>query len=126
VDARGPLATQVEQTLTHSPLSVVLNSSVSSVPSAWRQMVFGGLRFSVPAQWTVGHGTGWGGCPGNIAPNVLELNTAQNVFAPSCAPPPETAGYLAADRGMVLASGPETAPAPADATCVSRNMLRIC
>jgi hypothetical protein len=102
----GPLARQVVATLTYSPLSVVLNSSVSSVPAGWRHLAFGGIQFAVPGQWRLERVTSWGGCPGNIAPDVLELSTAQTMSTPGCPRPPETAGYLVASPGMVLGSGP--------------------
>jgi hypothetical protein len=126
VDARGPLAMRVVATLTHSPLSVVLDSSVNSIPAHWHRVTFGGLRFAVPKEWAVERETSWGGCPYNIDPDVLELSTAQYFFAPACPAPPETANYLAASPGMVLGSGPLVATAPADASCLSRNGLRIC
>jgi hypothetical protein len=127
VDAQGPLAAEVEETITHSPLSVVIDSSVTTVPSAWRRVDFGGLRFSVPRQWTLTRDSYWGGCPGNIAPNALVLSTAtQSMAGESCPPPPQTAGYLAANPGMLLGSGPLIGDAPSDASCVNRNGVHIC
>ena len=128
VEARGPFAGQVLTTLTHSPLSVLLDSSVNSIPNGWRRVHFGGISFAVPGQWMVQGepSTAWGGCPGNITSDYLVLSTAQYVSAPGCAPPAETAGYLAANPGMVLGSGPVIDAAAADATCDIRNGLRIC
>jgi hypothetical protein len=126
VEARGPLRARVLATLTRSPLSVVLDSTVTTVPSGWRRVVFGGLRFAVPGAWSLVRQTTWGGCPYNIEAGLLELSTAQHLSAPGCPPPPETAGYLAARAGMVLDSGPLVTAAPADSTCLSRHTLRIC
>ena len=127
VEARGSLASQVERTITYSPLSVLLSRSVTSVPPGWSPMIFGGIRFSVPSQWKVERGTGWPGCPGNIPADLLELSTAQEVNASSCGGgPPQTAGYLVGSPSMVLGSGPQVGPAPADARCISRNGLRFC
>ena len=126
VEASGPLAEQVMATLTHSPLSVVLNSSADSVPPSWQHVVFGGIRFAVPGDWTR-RGTSGGDCPGNIEANVLVLSTAQSLSASSCGgPPPETAVYLAANPGMELGSGPSIQAAPPHATCLTRQGLRIC
>jgi hypothetical protein len=126
VRAQGPLAERVVATLTHSPYSVVVGSSVSSVPAGWQYVVFGGIRFSIPSEWTTSRSTAWGGCPYNIEAGVLALSTAQVVSAPGCPAPPETAASLAAEPGMVLDSGPLVPHAPADATCLRRNRLRIC
>ena len=126
VDARGPLDEEVVKTLTHSPLSVVLHSSSQSVPKDWRQVVFGGVRFRVPPGWSTHRETFWGGCPGNIAAG-LELSTAETLSNPGCPGPIQTAGYLAADQGMVLGSGPQVeSVVPPRATCTSRHRLRIC
>ena len=126
VDARGPLASQVVKTLTHSPRSVVLHSSVQSAPQGWRHVTFGGIRFAVPGQWTVDRENTWGGCPGNIAAGLLLLSTATTVSAPSCPGPILTAGYLSASQGMVLGSGPRVERPPTNASCRTRHTLRIC
>lgn len=126
IDARGPLGSQVERTITYSPLSVVLNRSVTSVPPGWSPMIFGGIRFSVPSQWRVERGTGWPGCPGIIPADVLELSTANEIYAGSCEVPPETAGYVAANPSMFLGSGPLIDPTPTNAKCISRSGLHIC
>jgi hypothetical protein len=126
VDARGSLAAQVIRTLTHSPLSVVLHSSLPSTPKGWRHVAFGGIRFVVPGQWTVQRDDIWGGCPGNITAGMLTLSTARKFFSPSCPAPPLTAGYLSASQGTVLGSGPLVGTTPRDASCLTRNSLRIC
>jgi hypothetical protein len=123
---KGPLAVEVVKTLTRSPLSVVLGSSVNSVPSGWQHVAFGGIRFAVPRQWAINRSTSWGGCPSNIEAHALVLSTARSVLAPSCLSVPGTAGDLTAQPGMVLASGPLVTHAPAGATCLRRNGLRIC
>jgi hypothetical protein len=123
----GPLSARVLATLTRSPLSVVLNSSVRSMPVGWTPVIFGGLRMSVPAGWKIQRTDYWGGCPGdNISPNVLELNTAQVLLAPPCVAPLSTAGALAARPGMVIFAGPLVKGPPVDATCFTRDGLRIC
>jgi hypothetical protein len=123
---KGPLAVEVVKTLTRSPLSVVLGSSVNSVPSGWQHVAFGGIRFAVPRQWAINQSTSWGGCPSNIEAHALVLSTARSVLAPSCLSVPGTAGDLTAQPGMVLASGTLVTHAPAGATCLRRNGLRIC
>ena len=67
VTASGPLAEQVLATLTHSPLSVVLNSSVNAVPTRWQHVVFGGVSFGVPGNWTRRHAS-WTDCPATSKP----------------------------------------------------------
>jgi hypothetical protein len=126
VRVKGPLAAAVVATLTRSPLSVVLDSSVRSVPTGWQHVVFGGIRFAVPSQWRISRTTSWQGCLSNIEARVLVLSTAQVVYGPSCFPPPPTAGYLTAQPGMILGSGPHVLHAPANATCLRRSGLRIC
>jgi hypothetical protein len=126
LSVEGPVAARVVKTLTHSPYSVVLHSSVSSVPTSWRSVDFGGLRFSAPSSWSIQRSSDWGGCPYNIQSDVLELSTAQTFSAPGCPPPPVTAGYLAAHSGMVLGAGPQVPKPPAGAKCQERNGLRIC
>lgn len=126
VIAKGPLAGEVIGTLTHSPLSVVLGSSVSSWPSGWRRMSFGGLSFSVPRQWAVQRVDWWGGCPFNIASNTVLLSTARTQPVLFCPLVQGTAGYLAGRPGLVLFSGPKVPAAPRDANCLTRHTVRIC
>jgi hypothetical protein len=126
VMAKGPLAPRVVATLTYSPLSVVLGSSVGAPPAGWRHLDFGGLRFSVPRQWVIQRVDWWGGCPFNIVAGAVLLSTAQYLSAPGCPVAAATAGYLAGRPGMVLFAGPKVAAAPADAKCLTRNGLRIC
>jgi hypothetical protein len=126
VTAKGPLARRVMATLTRSPLSVVLGSSVNSAPTGWRHVDFGGLSFSVPRQWAVQRVDWWGGCPFNIESGTLLLSTARYLSMPFCPLVPGTAGYLAGRPGMVLFAGPKVPAAPANAKCLTRNRLRIC
>ena len=54
IETEGPLANRVIDTLSRSPRAVVLASGPTpTVPSSWQQVSFGGLRFSVPANWPV-------------------------------------------------------------------------
>jgi hypothetical protein len=126
VSANGPMAKRVLATLTYSPYSVVVGSAVRLVPPGWQHVTFGGITFSVPGKWTISRSTTWGGCPFNIQPGILALSTAQATSFPSCPAPPGTAGYLGAQPGMVLDSGPLVSRAPATATCLRRNGLQIC
>jgi hypothetical protein len=127
ISATGPLARAVLRTLTHSPLSVVLHSANASAPATWRRVSFGGLRFAVPSTWRTVHYSGWGGCPYNFQPNLLELSTAQTFAAPGCPPPPDTAGYDAGVESMVVGAGPEiTDQHLAGERCRTRNSLKVC
>ena len=125
VTASGPLADQVTRTLTYSPLSFVLNSDLTSTPSDWQPVTFGGMGFSVPAAWTVHRYSWWGGCPGNLPANTLELSTAQAISAPGCPPPLSTAGYDAGVPALIVGSGPAVTADPG-ARCIDRNGLHIC
>jgi hypothetical protein len=113
ITATGPLADKVLHTLTHSPLSVVLNSEVMGTPADWQSIFFGGLRFSVPSRWQVSRDTSWDGCPYNLAAKTLRLSTAQTQFTVSCPPPDSTAGYDAGVPAMVVGSGPLVGAHPA-------------
>lgn len=108
------------------PLSVVLDSQVSSTPSGWQSITFGGLQFAVPATWDISRFSWWGGCPGNLEADRLELSTAETFSAPGCPGPPSTADYLAGVSAMVVGSGPKIPAVAAGARCFDRNGLRIC
>ena len=127
ISSTGPVAVTVLKTLTHSALSVVLRSTHLPTPSGWRHVSFGGLTFAVPASWRTDYSSGWGGCPFNLAPAVLQLNTARTVSAPSCPAPPSTAGAIAGVAGMVIAAGPRVPREAATAArCRQHNGLRLC
>lgn len=126
IEARGPLARRVLSTLTHSPLSVVLHASLTTVPANWRTRAFGGLRFSTPPSWTVSDQPGYPGCPYPITARVVGLQNANSLDVPSCPPPPTTAGYDAARPGLVVVAGRHVPQAPTDATCRTRAGLRVC
>lgn len=127
VTATGPFAQQILATLTHSPQSVVLNSTGVPAPAAWRSVTFGGLRFSVPPSWKIGRASGWPGCPYNLAPQRLALVSADAIFTPGCPAPPSTAEYNAGVPGLVVAAGKQvSADNSIGDTCMSRDSLRIC
>jgi hypothetical protein len=127
VGATGPLAGTVLRTLTHSPLSVVLNSRAVRAPGTWRQVTFGGLQFAVPAKWRTSTSTDWGGCPYNLEPAVLGLSTAQTLFIPGCPAPQTTAGSDAGVPGMIVGAGPQVRDEHLGGEhCLTRNALRIC
>ena len=71
LSASGPFARKVLGTITHSPLSVVLGSSVSGTPHGWRTADFGGLQFAVPGSWRLTRDSWWGGCPSTLRPRYL-------------------------------------------------------
>jgi hypothetical protein len=127
ITAAGPRARRVLATLTHSPLSVVLKSAGLTQPADWRRVTFGGLQFSVPSQWQTERRRWWGGCPGNLAPGVVVLSTAQVMSAPSCPAPLDTAGLDAGAPGMVVGAGPMIADSHrVGETCGTHNGLRAC
>ena len=58
----GPLAERVLQTVTYSPHFVALASEPAPVvPASWHSVIFGGLRFSVPAGWRTYRTPMWSG-----------------------------------------------------------------
>jgi hypothetical protein len=129
IAAKGPLATTIVRTITHSPRSVVLGPYRVSVPRAWRHLAFGGLSFSVPKRWTTEKVAWIGGCPINIARSTLVDSTARSVSLPSCMPPSSTAGYMAARPGMKVFAGPKVPAVRAQlhgTECRSLNGLRVC
>ena len=127
IGASGPLAHDVLATITHSPLSVVLNSSDLAAPATWRRVTFGGLQFAVPPQWRTEHVSWWGGCPSNLARDVLVLSTAQTLSTPGCPAPLSTAGYSAGMPGMVVGAGPQIHDGHLRGeTCRTTNGVRIC
>jgi hypothetical protein len=126
VEARGPDARQVLATLTHSPLSVVIDSATTSVPKDWRTINYAGLRFAVPASWKVADQAEWQ-CLSTTQADTVVLEPADSTGGESCtATPLNTAGTWTAKPGLVVASGPALPPSLADATCRTRAQLRIC
>lgn len=127
ISATGPLARRVLQTFTHSPRSVVSNSTGLIAPPDWRPMSFGGLRFDVPPQWRTEHRRWWGGCPANLTPHLLVLSTAKIMSDPGCPAPLDTAGINAGAPGMVLGAGPHIGDDHlVGETCGPHNGLRVC
>lgn len=127
ISASGPLARDVLRTITHSPLSVVLDSSGLSAPTSWRRVRFGGLRFAVPPRWRTDRVSWWGGCPFNLPRGVLMLSTAQTLSTPRCPAPLPTARYTAGVPGMVVGAGPQIGDAHLRGeTCRISNDLQIC
>jgi len=54
IEAEGPLAKRVVDTLSRSPRVVALASGPApAIPASWLQVSFAGLRFSVPANWPI-------------------------------------------------------------------------
>jgi hypothetical protein len=127
ISASGPLAQEVLGTITHSPLSVVLNSSGLAAPASWQHVTFGALRFAVPPRWRTERVSWWGGCLFNLSRDVLMLSTAQTLSTPRCPAPLPTARYTAGVPGMVVAAGPQISDDHLHGeTCLKSNGLRIC
>ena len=122
----GPLGERVVATLTHSPRSVVLDSSEPTPPPGWRSLSFGGLTFAVPPSWAVQTTPLVGGCPGNLRPGSLTLSSATMVSSVGCPSGPVTAGAKAGVDAAVIDSGPQVPDAPAGASCTDRQGLHVC
>jgi hypothetical protein len=126
IDATGPLADAVLETITHSPLSVVLHSSDLAAPSGWQPVRFGRLSFAVPPDWRTQRESNWAGCTFNLAPGVLVLNSAQTLL-PSCPAPFSNAAYLAGVAGMLVGAGPKVPDQHVHGErCKPHNDLQIC
>jgi hypothetical protein len=98
VNAYGPLAHRILNTLTRSPRAVALAPGPArTIPSGWHVVRFDGVRFQVPKSWPInrtswalpGIGGGCGGMGGVTISDGVTLSTdtlAQAVLCP--APPP--------------------------------------
>ena len=127
ITATGPLAQRVLGTITHSPLSVVLNSTGLSAPTRWQHVSFGGLHLAVPQRWLMQRVSSWGGgCGYGLTGELLLLSSAQTLSVVSCPAPSSTAAFEAGSSGMVVGAGPHIDEPARGATCLERNRLRIC
>ena len=116
IEAEGPLAHGVVDTLSRSPRAVALASgSAPSVPSSWQSVSFAGLRFSVPANWTIYRtqltpGLGICGPKSGVEflDTTLTLSTDLRPLHFPCALPAPTAQPMA--NGVQVDSGLRTEP----------------
>jgi hypothetical protein len=128
--ARGPLARRVLDTLTRSPLSVVLRRGPAGpVPDRWRWHRSGGVRFAAPRSWRPQRENQWATCGTGLVPGRLLLIDATRPPAPlPCPAPFPTAAAEQARPGLTVVTGKYAATSVgADFTgCQVRRGVRIC
>lgn len=137
VEAQGPLANEVLETLTHSPRAVALAPGSSpALPNSWRRLSYGGLSVAAPRSWPVENGD-WqlGLC--QLVPIALDLDqqnvvtTASGTVRPVAASCPAFSDYADLERlrqGLVIDPGPY-GPLSSGSTfdkCMSINHLSVC
>jgi hypothetical protein len=128
----GQVPPQLLKSLTYSPRAVVLTAGPSpTVPSDWRRISYGGIRFAVPKTWSVRHLAFAPPCASNIvlpvAGVVLTAEQAPPVGCPmvfgELNPVPQVAGVEVDDFQLPGAS------VPARSQCVGPaevNGLMVC
>jgi hypothetical protein len=128
--ARGPLARRVLDTLTRSPLSVVLRRGPAGpVPASWIWHRSRGVRFATPRSWSAQHEHQWAACGTGLLPGRLLLIDATRPPARlPCPAPLPTAAAEQARPGLTVVTGKYAATSVgADfARCQVRRGLRIC
>jgi len=132
VNATGPSAGAVLDTVTYSPRAVVLTTGPSpAVPKSWHRLSFGGLSAAVPKTWTIDRQSGF---PFGCLPIELTLGETGVILSAgtrgsviSCA----AASYLPVPTpvdGLIIDPGP-FGPIPAGASfgsCIPIHRLRAC
>jgi hypothetical protein len=130
VGARGPLARRVLATLTRSPLAVVLRRGPdSTVPAGWIRHRFGGVRFAVPASWTVQHEKQWATCGTGVVPrSLLLVNATKPPMAIPCPFAFPTAAAERAEPGLTVVTGKYAAQSVAEQfpRCQVRDGATVC
>lgn len=129
VAASGPQARQVLDTLTRSPLAVVLGPGRRTpVPASWRWHAFGGIRFATPAGWPTLHQKVWGWCGSGVPDQLVELNTARRDAIMSCPDLAYDAKRQAGQLGIQVGAGPAAGKltGPTAISCSDSRGLRIC
>lgn len=87
--ARGPLARRVLDTLTRSPLSVVLRRGPTGpVPASWVWHRSRGVRFATPSSWNLRRERQWATCGTGLVPRWLLLIDATRPAGPPAVPGP--------------------------------------
>jgi len=130
VGARGPKARHVLDTLTRSPLSVVLRRGPAGrVPASWARGRFGGVRFASPRSWSFLHEDQWGTCGTGVVPRSLVLIDATRppLYLPCPYAIPTAAAYKA-QPGLTVVTGKYAAKSVGETyvSCRVRYGVRIC
>ena len=105
--ARGPLAHRVLDTLTRSPLSVVLRRGPAGpVPASWIWRRWRGVRFATPRSWGLQREDQWATCGTGLVPGRLLLIDATRPPARlPCPAPFPTAAAEQARPGLTVVTG---------------------
>jgi hypothetical protein len=128
--ARGPLARRVLDTLTRSPLSVVLRRGPAGpVPASWVWHRARGVRFATPRSWHLRRERQWATCGTGLVPGRLLLIDATR--PPARLPCPAPFPAAAAERaqpGLTVVTGKYAAASAGEdfAGCRVRHGVRIC
>ena len=128
--ARGPLARRVLNTLTRSPLSVVLRRGPAGpVPASWIWHRSHGVRFATPRSWHLQREHQWATCGTGLVPRRLLLIDATRPPArlPCPAPFPAAAAEQALP-GLAVVTGKYAATSVGEdfTGCRVRRGVRIC
>jgi hypothetical protein len=130
VGARGPLARRVLDTLTRSPLSVVLRRGPAGlVPASWIWHRSRGVRFATPRSWSLQREHQWATCGTGLVPRRLLLIDATRPPARlPCPAPFPTAAAEQAQPGLTVVTGKYAATSVGEkfAGCQVRRGVRIC
>jgi hypothetical protein len=128
--ARGPLARRVLDTLTRSPLSVVLGRGPAGpVPASWIWHRSRGIRFATPRSWNLRRERQWATCGTGLVPRRLLLIDATRPPARlPCPAPFPTAAAEQAQPGLTVVTGKYAAASVGEdfGGCRVRRGVRIC
>lgn len=124
IEAEGPLAKRVIDTLSRSPRTVALASGPAPVvPSSWHTVTDAGLRFAVPARWHTFLPVGAGACRSE-GPTLLNRDSVvlttdlslcrEPALAPTVRPP-----------GNGVQVDVDASPSFAPATLLSKHCLSL-
>jgi hypothetical protein len=130
IGARGPLARRVLDTLTRSPLAVVLGRGPAApVPGGWTWRQLGGVPFAAPRSWSLQSDNQWATCGTGLLPGTLLLVDATKppLALPCPLQIPSAADYQA-QPGLTVVTGKYAAQSVGEnyARCQVRRGLRIC
>lgn len=134
IEAEGTLAEKILGTLTYSPLSVLLDSTIHGSPAAWRTITYDGLSFRVPRSLKVAGSGPSLSCP--LYVNTVELVSAKAAASGECGYPGtsgrsvmESEGFAAVSISALGTGSFNTLLVKKSVDsdqCVNRRQLKIC
>jgi hypothetical protein len=130
VGARGPRARRVLDTLTWSPLSVVLRRGrAAPVPANWAWRRFGGVRFATPRSWRLLRENQWASCGTGLLPgSLLLIDAVRPAAVLPCPAPVPSAVAEQGSPGLTVVTGKYAARSVSEhfASCRVRRGTRVC